>query len=85
MWPLKESAQPANLERGYATLVTVTDPHAAACDFRQPFVGHAYAQRTDAARRTLVTGAERRLRSPEPENPRRRHAECRTIALLSPS
>ena len=66
MWPLKESAQPANLEKGYAALVTVTVPYITVSDSRQRFAGHAYSQRTDAACRTPVTGAERRLRSVKP-------------------
>jgi hypothetical protein len=60
-WPLsrilgmgrhsKESADRADLGKGYAALVTATDPQAAASDFRWPFVGHlpGYLATSEAA------------------------------------
>jgi hypothetical protein len=38
--PLQGSADRADLGKGYAALVTATDPETAAADFRRPFVGH---------------------------------------------
>lgn len=49
--PSREPANRADLEKEYAALVTVTDPHAGASDFRQPFVGHlpGYLATSEAA------------------------------------
>jgi hypothetical protein len=60
MWPLKESAQPANLEKGYAALVTVTDPHITASDSRQRFAGMPTfsGQMRRARRRSLVRSGD---------------------------